>query len=135
MPDKRTHKRHFISGYLTIDTEDNPSVTYKVELSDVCFGGVAVYSKERIELAGKPINFKLQADIWEGVLSGKGKINYIKEEKRHREIVFRMGLEFAEIDKSSVLQFLDVVHHKIALKSRQMKQAAGKKTTGYTGLY
>jgi hypothetical protein len=78
--------------------------------------GVSIYSPEKIDILDKIVQFELTIELSGKPLVGKGKIKYIKEERKGEASIYRMGLEFIDVDKNTLLDFLQVVQERFSVK-------------------
>ncbi|MCK9603223.1 MAG: PilZ domain-containing protein [Candidatus Omnitrophica bacterium] len=123
MAERREYIRYDIEGHIDLKTEDGAISSFKVDVIDISFLGVSVYSKEKIDILDKIVYFELISGLLEQPLIGKGRVKYIHEEIRNKAPVFRMGLEFIDMDKSALLHFLNITQEMLALKIRRAGHA------------
>lgn len=116
MSEKRGYVRYTIDGNITLKTEEGGSYVLKIHVTDISFLGVSMYSPEKLDLIGKIVQFELATELSGQTMSGKGKIKYIKEEKKGEVSVFRMGLEFIDVNKDILLEFLQLVQEKLSTR-------------------
>lgn len=133
MAERRGYLRYDVEGYINLKTEDGASSSFKVEVIDISFLGASVYSNERIEILDKVVYFELNSGLLEQPLTGKGRIKYIREEPRGKTTVFRMGLEFIEVDKNNLLHFLNIIQEMLASKIR--RGGRGQRKAGYSDYF
>jgi PilZ domain len=121
MAEKRSHVRYAIKADIKLKTEEGASYSFKTGVSNISFRGVRIFSQDRIELVNKVVHFELMTDLSKEPLIGKGIIRYIvKEEQKLGPPVFRMGLEFVDINKGTILHFLNKIQE---MRSSKIKRA------------
>ncbi len=119
--EKRDYIRYSVNGTVNIKIEGDMPNIFKADLLDVSFLGLSVYLKERIEI-GAIVQFELTTELMGRPLIGKGKIKHIKEVKRYDSSGFRTSIEFIDIDKGSIVDFLNKIQGKIAAETRRRWQ-------------
>jgi len=117
MPEKRGYTRYNISGEITLTEENGDPIVLKVSVTDISFLGVSIFLYENVDnLINKVILFELTTELYSQTLSGKGKIKYTREEKKGDDLMYRIGLEFIDVDKKMLVDFLQVVQERFAVK-------------------
>jgi len=94
--------------------------TIKADLYDISFLGAGVCAPEKIEL-GVHVKFTLMIKIYNEPLIGEGRITYAFEIKKDDARVFRMGINFINIDNKKIQQFLALIQHDIIAKSKNKR--------------
>jgi hypothetical protein len=136
MVERRGYRRYAIEGHISLKTEDGTSSDFKIDVTDVSFLGVTIYAKEKINIAGKVVDFELSSGLLEQPLAGKGRIKYINEELKNKVTVFRMGFEFVDVDKHNLLHFLNLIQEMISSRIRSMGRVKkGPSQADYFGAY
>jgi len=130
MFNKRTHIRFLKSGNVNIAPEGNTANIFKGELIDIGFRGFSAYLKEKIDL-DTIVQFELITKLWERPLIGKGKIRYIAQIKRYGAPCFRVGLEFIDINKDSIVTMLNQIRNKICKEKRKKIKPKPSGTSPY----
>lgn len=117
MSEKRGYTRYNINGEITLKAENGDPIVLKVSVTDISFLGVSISLAENVDdLIDKVILFELTTELYSQFLSGKGKIKYTKEEKKGADLIYRIGLEFIDVDKDILLDFLQVVQERFSVK-------------------
>ena len=101
MLEKRAYIRYSIEGTINLKPEGGASLIIKADLADICSGGLGVYSKEKIE-SGVDVAFELTTKLWHEPIIGRGKVGYSEEIKRHDGDIFKLGIQFIDIDKEAL---------------------------------
>lgn len=124
MADKRSHIRYAVEADVNLKTEEGASYILKNGVSNISFRGATLFSPEKIELENKTVDFELVTSLSKESLSGKGKIKYIiREEKKDGHAVFKMGLEFVDINKSTILHFVNKLQEMRSSKIKKVQRA------------
>jgi hypothetical protein len=122
MPEKRGYKRFKIQGRAILKWTDGVARSIDVELFDISFLGVCVVAQEKIE-AGIDVDFELKFSFSPKAMFGKGKVKTSLEIKRDDAKVFRMGIDFFDVDKGALASFLACIAADIRKKEQKKKQA------------
>lgn len=108
MAEKRSHVRYAVNGSIDLKTEEGVSYSFKTGVSNISFRGATILSREKIEIENKIVHFELMIELTKEPLIGKGKIKYIlKEEDKGGQPIYKMGLEFIDINKNTILFFVN----------------------------
>lgn len=117
MSEKRGYTRYAINGEITLKEENGDPIVFQVSVTDISFLGVSIYLAENVDnLIDKVILFDFTTELNSQSLSGKGKIKYTKEEKKGTDSFYRIGLEFVDVDKKALLNFLQIVQERLSVK-------------------
>jgi len=117
MSEKRGYTRYSINGEITLTAENGDPIVFQVSVTDISFLGVSISLSENVDnLIDQVILFELTTELYSHPLSGKGKIKYTKEEKKGTDLIYRIGLEFVDVDKDSLLDFLQVVQERLSVR-------------------
>lgn len=117
MSEKRGYTRYSINGEITLKAENGDPIVFQVSVTDISFLGVSIYLSENVDnLIDEVILFELTTELYSQSLSGKGKIKYAKEEKKGIDLMYKIGLEFIDVDKESLLDFLQVVQERLSFR-------------------
>lgn len=118
MYEKRNYIRYPIRGDLIIKLEEDPAMVFNTELIDISFNGLSAYLKEKIAM-GSIVHFEVKTELQQAPLTGKGKINYLKEVNRHNLSRFQVAIEFVDIDENAVLELLNYLQTIAAREKRK----------------
>lgn len=135
MAEKRSHVRYPIRADINLKTEAGVSYSFKAGVANVSFRGVTIFSPEKIGLENKIVHFELMADLLKDPLTGKGIIKYVSNEEKIAGVpMFRMGLEFVDINKGTILHFLNRLQE---LRTTKLKRTHPVKKAGgeYLGAF
>lgn len=117
MSEKRGYTRYNVNGEITLKAENGDPIVFQVSVTDISFLGVSIYLAENVDnLIDEVILFDFTTELSSQSLSGKGKIKYAMEEKKGADLFYRVGLEFVDVDKKVLLDFLQVVQERLSVK-------------------
>jgi c-di-GMP-binding flagellar brake protein YcgR len=109
---QREYTRFITEATVILKLEGDVSSGIRADLVDLSFTGISVYAPERIETDSK-INFELITKFLDKPIIGKGKIRYVQETKINNTEVFKMGIEFIEIEKETILSIINRLQREI----------------------
>ena len=118
MLEKRAHIRHGVEGTVNLKPEGGAPLIIKADLADICFGGLGVYSKEKIE-SGVDVAFELTTKLWHEPVIGRGKIGYSKEIKGPDGSIFKLGIQFIDVDKEALRCIITHARGNICAETRK----------------
>jgi hypothetical protein len=121
MPEQRRFIRYDTTGIVILNLLDGTSRSIDAKLIDVSFLGICVFAQEKIE-AGIDVNFELKSQLWNEPIIGKGKIKYALEIEKANTKVFRMGVEFIDVDEKTVEYFINRVYANIRATVQKKRQ-------------
>ena len=108
MKDQRWYIRYKIEATANLKTKTSGSSAIKTELFDISYRGFGTWAEKKIE-AGTDVEFEIITKLWDEPIIGRGEVKYAQEAKKDQNTVFRLGIEFKEIDKKvlqSVINYL-----------------------------
>jgi c-di-GMP-binding flagellar brake protein YcgR len=108
LKEQRSYSRFSVEGSVVLKPEDATLRTIRADLYDICYIGIGVGSAEKID-AGIHVKFELTINSIKETIAGEGKIVYVYETKRDNTLVFRMGIEFINIDKKKMIRILSLI--------------------------
>jgi len=115
MLEQREHVRYSIEGSANIKPEDGTAQAINTELIDICYKGIGVRANEKIE-TGACVGFKLIIKQFDKPIVGTGRVKYSKE---YGAGIFRMGIEFINIDKETIGFVISHIHRKSSAGARK----------------
>ncbi|RKY31323.1 MAG: hypothetical protein DRP74_05130 [Candidatus Omnitrophota bacterium] len=119
MKERRDFLRLDLREMLNLSPKDSPSLRLKCKTIDISYRGIGLYSDKRLEPKNK-VDFELKTKLWDKPVTGSAKIAHVNLEKRPNcSNLFRMGIEFTQINKSTVIFILNRIQNNIC---RQIKQ-------------
>ena len=121
MPELRKYLRYHVLGSAVLKPEDGTSRNIKTDLADLSFLGMGVYAQDKIE-AGSNVRFELLLRSWIDPVIGTGKVQYAVEVKQPTSRMFRMGIEFLDIDKRIIQDALSHIQAQIHAEARKKEQ-------------
>ncbi|HTY45178.1 MAG TPA: PilZ domain-containing protein [Patescibacteria group bacterium] len=122
MHQARNHARHEIEGFANLMPESGAQQAIRGILANLSFGGFCVRANHRLE-PGSVVAFDVLTEVCGEHLTGKGKVKYSNELKRH-DSSFVIGIEFLEVNKPLVINCMDL--HKAQLLRRKQEYAKPK---------
>lgn len=135
MSEKRSFVRYDVEGNANLNIIDVVAAGFIIEVSNISFAGLGIYSQGKMELENKLVQFELISQLQHETLSGIGRIKYIIKEDREDSLpVFRMGLEFVNIDKSVLLSLVNKFQENHCFKVKRAQRVINK-GNGCTGLF
>ena len=120
MLEQRRYKRYNTEGTVILKPEDSSSRTIRTDLIDLSFLGIGVHAYEKIE-AGIDVEFELKDKLRVEPIIGKGKIKYIQEIKKFDSKVFKIGIEFINVDKTAIQYILRRLQANLSIEARSKK--------------
>jgi c-di-GMP-binding flagellar brake protein YcgR len=108
MRDQRWYIRYKIEGTAKLKPKAAKASGIKTDLLDISYKGFAAWADNNIA-AGTEVDFELITKLWDTPIIGKGEVKYAQEIKKEQKTIFRLGVEFKEIDKKilqSVINYL-----------------------------
>lgn len=117
MQERRKYVRFKAEGNAIITPEDGSARTFKADLYNISFEGFSIETQEKIG-QGTNIKFALSLNLWEEPVPGAGRIKYIHEIKIPREL-FRIGIEFIEVDRSVIQYVVSRIQAEICAEARK----------------
>lgn len=123
MAEKRSHIRYTVEADVNLKTEEGASYILKNGVSNISFRGATLFSPEKIELENKTVHFELITPLFKESVTGKGKIKYIiRDVNKDGSPTFKMGLEFVDIDKSTILHFVNRLQEMRSSKIKRVQR-------------
>lgn len=121
MPELRRYTRFKVRGRVTLKLEESTR-DINADLIDIGFLGMGIYAQEKID-AGTNVKFELMLNLLNEslALTGKGKIKYALEMKKQDIDVFRIGIEFTNLDKKTIINILNRIQTDNRVKERKKK--------------
>jgi len=117
--------RYRIEGSANLQPEDGTSRVIKADLVDICYLGIGVHSNEEIA-AGTDVKFELVAKIWDDPVIGRGKVKYAVKIKKYNIDIFRLGIEFIDINKQIVICIITKIQRIISAQIRKKEQSKNR---------
>ncbi len=118
MKDQRWYIRYKIQGTANLKPKIAGSFDIKAELMDLSYRGFAAWADASLE-AGTDVDFELSTKLWDQPITGKGQIKYVQESKKDERVVFRVGVEFKEIDKKTLQSIINLLVQDICQQSKK----------------
>ena len=119
MEERRRYKRFDTVGTVVLKPEDGTSRAVRADLINIGFTGITtVYVQEKIEV-GIYVKLELISQLWNKPVICKGKIIHTEELRKYDSNVFRMGIEFIDIDKKAIQNILNLIQANILAEVRK----------------
>lgn len=112
MQDRRNYIRYFISGTVNLKFSGASTFSLKADLADIGFIGFSIYWHELIELE-QIVEFEINTEFMETALIGKGKVKNIAEVIENELLIYKIGIEFTEVEQDIVLKLINCHQAKI----------------------
>jgi hypothetical protein len=128
MPDKRSYRRFSLENSIFLKFDQYPGQVIEGKLLDISFSGMSIFLKENIDpicVVQTLVQFDVRTSV-EQRLFGRAKVVHIKQSRLYAQTGFRVGLEFIEVDKETVLNILDRLESIIIEQIRRRNQAPRK---------
>jgi c-di-GMP-binding flagellar brake protein YcgR len=121
MKERRTYIRFDSQDYVIIRPENDASPAVKADLVDISFSGVGVYSNEKISSNTK-VKVELVTKLWDKPIVGEGKVVHAVEVHKYNKDVFRIGIEFVNIDKDAIQGIINLIQSDICQEAKRKKK-------------
>lgn len=121
MEEKRGYERYLINGSVNLKFENSELSILKAELVDIGFIGFSIYARDKVE-AGQIVQFEIIPELMENSLIGKGEIKDILQVNENEILVYRVGVEFIDVEKNSILKLINMNQAKIVSEADKMNR-------------
>jgi len=108
MKEQRTYTRFNIEGEVVLMPQDGTPCVINATLSDISFVGIAMCAQQKIN-PGTKVKFELTTKFYHGPVIGEGNIGYAKRIKKANLDLFRIGMDFSDINKHAITQILSLI--------------------------
>jgi hypothetical protein len=128
MPDKRSYRRFSLENSIFLKFDQCSGQVIEGKLLDISFSGMSIFLKENIDpvsLVQTLVQFDVRTSV-EQRLFGRARVVQIKQGRLYAQTGFRVGLEFVEVDKGTVLNILDRLESIIIEQIRRKNQVPRK---------
>lgn len=119
MADKRSHARYIITDCMLLKDESGATIASDAMLSGISFKGMSFELKEKIE-TGKVIQFELMTRLLVKPLTGKAVVRNIAEIKHRQKQLFRVGVEFTDVNTRDISTLLNEIQHQMRQKEKRI---------------
>jgi len=116
----RRYQRYLAEGIVTLKVK---SCTMTADLKDISFTGMHVCAEKSIE-PGSRVEFEIVSSLSSASIAGEGEIKYAKKKEIHSAKLFKMGIEFINIDENAIEHFINRIQRAIAIEKRKNKAKA-----------
>ncbi|MFH1441715.1 MAG: PilZ domain-containing protein [Candidatus Omnitrophota bacterium] len=97
MKEQRKFDRLTSPGKVVFKDKDIPDAV----IMDISYGGIAIYSKEKFEI-GQYLSFELKMDLVHEPVKCNGIIKYVIEKESYGALIYKVGIEFVDMNKDGV---------------------------------
>jgi len=118
MRDQRWYIRYKIEGTARLKAKAAGPSGIKTDLLDISYRGFAAWADKKIE-AGTEVEFELTTKLWNEPIIGKGEVKYAQEAKKDQGTIFRLGIEFKEIDKKILQTIINYIVQNICAEAKK----------------
>jgi len=118
--EKRRYKRFNTKGRVVLKPEDGTARSITADLVDVNFLGLGVNAQEKIE-PDISVQSELEHRFWSEPIVAQGKIKHTQEIKKPDSRLFRMGIEFTNIDQKTIKNFVNRIQSDISSKLKKRR--------------
>ncbi|MDD5348496.1 MAG: PilZ domain-containing protein [Candidatus Omnitrophica bacterium] len=121
MQDQRQYLRFNIEGVVAITVKDAPERSVSCSLVDISFKGIGcvfnVATQEQLK-ENLAVRLELTTPFREGAICGEGVIRYVTPMQRRGQAMFRIGIEFGDINAAAIQEILARIQQQIRVQSR-----------------
>jgi hypothetical protein len=117
---KRRYKRFNTEGRVILTPENGTARSITADLIDVNFLGLGVNAQERIE-PDVSVKSELEHRLWNESIVVEGKIKHAQEIKKLGPQLFRMGIEFTDVDQKTIKNFVNRIQSDISAKLKKKR--------------
>ncbi len=121
MHERRNYARYLISGRVNLKFDNNDASILKLDLAEIGFIGFSILSPNKLEL-GQIVQFEIMPELMENSLTGKGEIKDIAQVREKDVLVYRIGIEFIDVEKDHILKLININQAKIAAETDKQHQ-------------
>ena len=107
MQERRGYVRFDVQGQAVIKCAEEPGGA-QGEWTDISYGGFAMTTQDAFS-SEEAVSFELTTDLLDEPLAGKGKIKNVNKVNRPGSAIFRVGIEFVDIDRRILLNLMEMV--------------------------
>lgn len=118
MQEKRGYVRYLINGRVNLIFDNKDSTILKVDLVEIGFIGFSIYTPDKLEL-GKIVQFEIMTELMDNSLIGKGEIKDIAQVTENEVLVYRVGIEFIDVEKNDILKLININQAKIIAETEK----------------
>ncbi len=118
MQEKRGYQRYLINGSVNLKFEESDLSISKAELVDIGFIGFSIHSRDEIAL-GQIVQFEIIPELMDNSLIGKGRIKDIAQVPQNDVLVYRVGIEFIDVEKNDILKLININQAKIIAETER----------------
>jgi c-di-GMP-binding flagellar brake protein YcgR len=111
MMEQRLFTRFLVKGEVLIKLEEKAE-SIKADLVDISFNGAGVFTRRMIE-PDTLVKFFISGKLFERHISGEGKIKYVRAYTVDKCDIYRMGIEFINVDSNLIRDVLMHLQEKL----------------------
>lgn len=118
--ERRHYNRIPTSGHVLLKKHEEKGLSGKAVLENISFGGFLMNSQEKL-IIDSLIDFELTAELSERQVSGSGRIKHVFDSDKPAIDIFKIGVEFIDVDEDSVIYFINRIHSDKSRDSKDKK--------------
>ena len=120
MNERREFKRFNIEADVVLKPEDGTARVINADLYSIGFLGVGVYATEEIGV-DVIVNFELTSKLTKETIVCEGKVIYTSKVKEGPACMFRIGINFINIDSAKNQTLFNFIQHDIILREKNRR--------------
>ncbi|MDP8230201.1 MAG: PilZ domain-containing protein [Candidatus Gorgyraea atricola] len=116
----RRYQRYLVEGSVTLKIK---SCSIAADLKDISFTGMHVCADKEIK-PGSKVKFEIVSNLSSVTIAGEGEVKYAKKKATHDAKLFKMGIEFINVNESAIEHLINRIQKAIATEKRKKKAKA-----------
>jgi len=120
MQERRKYIRYAIEGSAVLTTEEDTARSINGDLINIGFQGMSLNLLEKIR-EGIRVKFALITKLHDKSIIGEGKVKYVHEITRYGTNVFRLGIEFTNIDNEAIRSIINRIQEDLCAEARRKR--------------
>jgi hypothetical protein len=120
MNERREFKRFNIEADVVLRPQDGTSRVIKADLYTICFLGAGVYATEEIE-ANSIVKCELTSKLSKETIVCEGKVIYVCKVKEGPACIFRIGINFINVDSAKNQVLFNFIQRDIILQEKNRR--------------
>jgi len=113
----RRYQRYLAEGSVVLEGK---SCSITADLVDISFTGMHVCAEKSIE-PGSRVKFEIVSNLSSVTIAGEGEVKYAKKKATHDAKLFKMGIEFINVNESAIEHLINRIQRAIATEKRKKK--------------
>ena len=120
MQEQRRYIRYDAEGNAILKPEDGTSRNLKADLVDISYAGLGVAVYGKIE-TGIKVKFELITRLYDRPIVGEGKVKYLQELQGKDASIFRLGIEFTNINNEDIRCVINSIQEDLCAEARRRR--------------